>query len=131
MCTPPLLTHWPITNYMASPNRRVLINEFFKAQFNYCPIIWIFHSRCLNSEVNRLHEMCLRMIYVKISNFEELLDKDNSISIHHNNIHATAIEMYKVVNDISPDIMIGVFKLRNNSHYKSTAYIAFFYRPNP
>ena len=52
------------------------------------------------------------MIYNnKISNFEELLNKDNSVSIHHNNIHALAIEMYKVANDMSPDIMNEVFKL--------------------
>ena len=59
------------------------------------------------------------MIYNdKISNFEELLNKDNSVSIHHSNIHALAIEMYKVANDISPDIMNEVFKLRNTPHYK-------------
>ena len=84
-----------ITNYMELPKRRILMNAFFKAQFNYCPIIWMFHSRCLNNEINRLHERCLRMIYNdKISNFEELLTKDNSVSIHHSNIHALAIEMY-------------------------------------
>ena len=46
------------------------------------------------------------MIYNdKIPNFEELLNKDNSVSIHHNDIHALAIEMYKVTNYMSPDIM--------------------------
>ena len=53
----------------------------------------------------------------KMSNFEELLNKDNSVSIHHNNIHALAIEMYKVANDMSPDIMNEVFKLKNTPHY--------------
>ena len=107
-----------IANYMELPKRRILMNAFFKAQFNYCPIIWMFHSRCLNNKINRLHERCLRMIYNdKISNFEELLNKDNSVSIHHNNIHALAIEMYKVANDMSSDIMNGVFKLRNTPHY--------------
>ena len=73
--------------------------------------------RCLNNKINRLRKRCLRMIYNdKISNFEELLNKDNSVSIHHNNIHALAIEMYKVVNDMSPDIMNEVFKLRNAPH---------------
>ena len=44
------------------------------------------------------------MIYNdKISNFEEHLNKDNSISIHHDNIHALAIKMYKIANDMSPD----------------------------
>ena len=58
------------------------------------------------------------MIYNdKLSNFEELLTKDNSVSIHHSNIHALAIEMYKVANDMSPGIMNEVFKLRNTPHY--------------
>ena len=95
-----------ITSYMELPKRRILMNAFFKAQFNYCPIIWMFHSHCLNNKINRLHERCLRMIYNdKISNFEELLNKYNSVSLHHSNIHALAIEMYKVANDTSPEIM--------------------------
>ena len=58
------------------------------------------------------------MIYNdKISNCEELLDKDSSVFIHHNNIHALAIEMYEVANDMSPDIMNEVFKLRSTPHY--------------
>ena len=107
-----------ITNYMELPKRRILMNAFFKAQFNCCSIIWMFHSRCLNNKINRLHERCLRMIYNdKISNFEELLNKDNSVSIHHSNIHALAIEMYKVANDMSPEIMNELFKLRNTPLY--------------
>ena len=104
---------------MGLPKRRILMNAFFKAQFNYCPIIWMFHSRCLNNKINRLPESCLRMTYNdKILNFEELLTKDNSVSIHHsNNIHTLATEMYKVGSDMSPDIMNEVFKLRNTLHY--------------
>ena len=40
-----------------------------------------------------------------ISSLEELLNKDNSVTIRHNNVHALAIEMYKVANDMSSDIM--------------------------
>ena len=66
----------------------------FKAQFIYCSIILMIHSRSLNNEINRLHE--LRIIYNdKRSTFEELLAKDKSVSVHYNNIHAMAIEMYK------------------------------------
>ena len=57
------------------------------------------------------------MIYNdKFSNFEELLNKGNSVSIHHNNIHVLAIEMYKFTNDMSRDIKNEVFKLRNTPH---------------
>ena len=67
------------------------------------------------------------MIYNdKISNFVELLNRDNSVSIHHNNIRALAIEMFKVANDMSPDIINGVFKLINVSHYnlRHTSYFS-------
>ena len=107
-----------ITNYMELPKRRTLLNAFFKSQFNYCPTIWMFHNRSLNNKINRLHERCLRIIYNdKHSNFEELLNKDSSVSIHHNNLHALAIEMYKVANSMSTEIPNEVFKLKGNPHY--------------
>ena len=52
----------------------------------------------------------------KHSNFEELLVKDDSVSIHHNNIHTLAIEMYKVVNGMSPEIINDILKLREITH---------------
>ena len=33
------------------------------------------------------------------------------------NVHTLAIEMYKVANGMSPEIMNDVFKLRENTHY--------------
>ena len=83
-----------------------------KAQFNDCPVTWMFHSCSLNDKINRLHERCLRVIYNdKRSSFEELLAKDNSVSVHPNNIHALAINMCKVANGISPGIANDVFNL--------------------
>ena len=107
-----------VTNRMELPKRRILMNAFFKAQFNCCPAVWMFHNRSLNNKINRLHERCLRIIYNdKHSNFEELLVKDNSVFMHHNNIHTLAIEMYKAANGISPKIMNDIFKLRENTHH--------------
>ena len=115
---------------MELPKRRILFNAFFKSRFNYCPIIWMFHSRSLNNRINRLHGRCFRIIYNdKISNFEELLHKHNSVSIHHNNIHALAIEIYKVVNGTSPEIMNKVFKQTSNSHCNLRHTSQFFVNP--
>ena len=47
-----------LTNFMELPKRRLLLNEFFKVQFDYCPVVWMFHSRSLNNKINRLHERC-------------------------------------------------------------------------
>ena len=118
-----------IASYMELPKGRILMNASFKTQFNYCPAIWMFHSRTLNKKNNRLNERCFRIIYDdKLSNFEELLHKDNSVSIHHNNIHALSIGMYKVVN-MSPEIMNEVFKQRSNSHYNLRHTSQFFVNP--
>ena len=53
-----------------------------------------------------MHERALRITYKdKSSTFQELLEKDNSISIHHRNVKKFAIEIYKVLHGFSPPIL--------------------------
>ena len=60
--------------------RKLLMNAFFESQFSYSPLVWMFHSRQVNSKVNSLHYRALRMVYFdKTSSFEELLIKDGSV----------------------------------------------------
>ena len=107
-----------ISPYMDIPKKRMLFNAFFKSQFSYCPLTWMCHSRRLNNKINILHERCLRIIYTdKQSSFEELLKKDKSVSIHHQNIRSLAIEMYKVSKGLAPDIFTNIFKIRDNVSY--------------
>ena len=88
------------------------MSTFCNAQFSYCPLTWIFHSRKLNNKINKLQERCLRIVYNNnTSPYEELLETDNSISVHFRNVQALAIELYKVVNGFSPDIMKDFFHL--------------------
>ena len=107
-----------VTPYMRIAKKRILINAFFTSQFSYCPPVWMCHSRTNNSKINRLHERCLRLVYNdKQSSFNELLEKDGSVSIHTRNIKILATEMYKLVNNLSPPIMNRVFKLNSDSRY--------------
>ena len=106
------------TIYMELSKRLILMNVFFKAQFNYFPAVWMIHNCSLNNKINRLHERCLRIIYSdKHSDFEERFIKDHSVSIRHNNIQTLPIEMYKVANGMSPEIMNDIFKLKEHTHY--------------
>ena len=41
-----------ITPYMSIPKRRLLMNSFFISQFNYCPLVWMCHSRLMNNKIN-------------------------------------------------------------------------------
>ena len=57
------------------------------------------------NKITRLHEICLRLIYNdKRSSFEDVLEKDNSVSINHKNLQALAIEMFNVHTEIMPTL---------------------------
>ena len=52
-----------VTTYMSLEKRRIVMKTFVESQFNYCPLIWMLHSRTLNNKINRLHERALRIVY--------------------------------------------------------------------
>ena len=60
---------WKITwQYLNEVFQRM---RFCKSQNNYCPAIWMFHSRLLHKKIDRLHEPGLKVIYSdKQSHFE-------------------------------------------------------------
>ena len=90
--------------------RKILMNAFFRLQFNYCPLIWMCYNRSLNHKINRLDEKSLWIIHSeKESSFAELLDEDESVSIHHQNIQKLFIEMFKVLNGENPQLWMKFF----------------------
>ena len=113
---------------MSIKQRTVLMKSFIKSQFGYCPLIWMFHGRGVNKEINHLHERSLRIIYKdKNSSFTELLKKDNSFSVHFKNIQSFAIELFKVKENLSNTIMNDILQTTiltyNKSHVHTLLYI--------
>ena len=104
-----------VCNILNQEPRRTLMKAFIESQFGYCSLIWIFCGRNLNNRINHLHERLLRIVYNDYeSSFQELLELDNSVSIHHRNIRLLAIELFKVKYFLSNQIMSELFDLRNN-----------------
>ena len=72
------------------------------------------HNKSINQKTNNLHERALCLIYCDhSSDFQELLQRDNSVTIHQNSIQAIAIMIYKVVNNIAPTIVSELFSFSN------------------
>ena len=60
-------------------------------------------SKTLNHRIDRLHERALSISYVDyLTNFEELLEKDNIIPIYKPNLRIVATKMYKISSNLSP-----------------------------
>ena len=81
-------------------------------------VVCMFHSRKLNSKISRLHERCLWLIYKdRISSYEELIDKDNSVLIHQKNLRTLAIKMFKTYTGMAPQVMNEVFPKNYTLNY--------------
>ena len=92
-----------VKKYMTKDKLRLIMRTFIESQFNYCPLLWMCHSRDLNRRINKLHERALRVVYNnERCTFEELLEMDGSFTIHERNLQKLATEMYKVKHNLCP-----------------------------
>ena len=66
----------------------------------------MFHSCRLNNKINSINERAQKVTYQdNKSTFQELLNKDNSVSIHHRNLQVLATEMFKIHRSLFPEIL--------------------------
>ena len=115
-----------IAPYMCLEKRKTVMKAYKISQFGYCFLVWMFHSRDLNNKINSLHERALRITHGdRSSSFEDLLKKDNSVSIHHRNMQALATEMFKVKDIIGLKIIkelfapkVSPYDLHNDNSFK-------------
>ena len=52
-----------ISQFMNIHKRKMTMKVCIASKFGYCPLVWMFHSRTLNSRVNKLHERALKTLY--------------------------------------------------------------------
>ena len=114
-----------ISPYMDHNKLRILMRAFITSQFQYCPLVWMFHNRQLNQEINKIQERALRITYKNTeSTFSDLLQWDCAVTIHTKSLQILLTEMYKTRNDLNPSFMQEIFcenithyNLRNNNEF--------------
>ena len=67
----------------------------------------MFYSRNTNVKIIKLHKRASRLVY------DELLEKDNSLTLHHYNIQTLCIELCKVFSGQSQTIFSDLFDRKN------------------
>ena len=92
--------------FLSVEKRRIIFKSFIESQFKYCPL---FSSWKSNNKINRLYERSLRIV----NNDEELLSHNNCFSIHEQNTHHFATEIYEVANNLPVGDLKNLFDFKD------------------
>ena len=104
-----------VRKYMTADKKRIF-SSFIKSQLTYCPLVWMFCTKHSIGRINSIHERCLRLIQqYYTSDFEVLFENSNEKPVHQKCIELLMIEVYKYLNDLSPDIISDIFKVREST----------------
>ena len=77
----------------------------------------MFHGRIISKKITHLHDRTLRIVYKDyISSFEDLLKRDNFVTIHQRNIHSLAIELFKAKQNLPNSLLCSIFQIRSISY---------------
>ena len=70
----------------------------------------------MNNKIDLIHDRWLSIVYSDQSlKFENILERHKTFYIHHKNLQSLAIEIYKFVNGLSPNILKSVFSFKKNN----------------
>ena len=98
------------------------MNSCFTSQFNYCSLVWMFHSCTINNKIKHLYKICLHVVHSDKTSFLKKFQKRRSAPIHIQNLQILTTEIFKVNKDLPPTIFSEIFSKRSvqyNLHHAS------------
>ena len=99
-----------VRKYLDDKQARQLCNAFVLSNFNYCPLIWMFCSKSLNSKINKVHKRALKAVtreYEK--SLDELLSTQSELNIHSRNVRTLLTEVFKIQSGFNPIFLSELF----------------------
>ena len=98
--------------YLNQESKKILVESFVLANFNYCPLVWHFCSCDLMNKQENLQKRALRFIYDDYdSSYEHLLAQSNKPTLEVRKLRLLSTEIFKTLNDINPVYMKEIFTL--------------------
>ena len=75
-----------VAPYLNHEKGKILYNTFVMSNFNYCPLIWMYHGKTSNSQVDRVQKGALRILHNDFNTqFEVLLEITDERKVHTKN----------------------------------------------
>ena len=122
--TVPLNALIRLKRFLDFKEKRILLNSYFIANFNYCPLVWMFSSASSLKKIENLQKRALRFLYndYEIS-CEKLLLKSDRATMNVNRLRILCTEIYKTINNLNPEFMRDLFSLRETSRLVREKYM--------
>ena len=99
-----------ISNFLNKQCRMNVYKSFIKANFNYCPMVWMFCGKTNLNKLEKLQERALAVVYGDNSlDYDDMLQRSCQLRIRINLIRLVAIEMFKCTKGINPAYMNDMF----------------------
>ena len=92
-------------NIKSIEKAKILGNAFIDSQLNDAPLIWMFCRKTLYSEIEKIHDRTLKVVYGIDDFYNNLLLSSNSISIHQRHLRFLVTEIFKSISQINPKFM--------------------------
>ena len=110
--------------FLGFKEKRILVNSYFMANFNYCPLVWIFLSTSLLPKIENLLKRALRFLSIDYEvSYEELLLKSDKATMNVNRFTWLCIKIYKTINNLNPESKRDLFILRETSRIIQEKYM--------
>ena len=95
-------------------------NAYIRPHFDYCSVIW-GSSTCSNTDkITKLQRRaCKLTLKNQYSNLEEAQNRLNMLSFSESVFLQKAKVMYKVSNNIAPEYLTDLFKMRESKSYST------------
>jgi len=104
-----LIRNKKFLNYNA---KKIVIESFILANFNYCPLVWHFCSSESMKKLERIQERAFRFLLDDYdSDCNQLLAKLNKPTLEIRRLRLLATEIFKTINNLNAPYMKEVFKL--------------------
>ena len=101
-----------------------VFNAFILSNFLYCPLVWHFCSKADSRKMENIQERALRFVYNDMENdYPTLLEKSDRTTLYISRLRSLVIEVYKVLNGLSPEFLCSLFSIKSNEYDMRCKYV--------
>ena len=100
-----------------------VLNSVFLSNFSYCPLVWILINAKSVHKTEAIQKRALHfMLNDYASSYEDLLKKSGNPSLNLRRTRSLCIEIYKTINNLNPEFMEKLFKVRKTNRAQKEQY---------